>query len=322
MRYNPRFFMLLALVLLTAAGSVFGQGLLPKKIWNLTIAVNVDDAQIYVDSTAIPGNTTKVTGGLHNVRVHADGFAEFNGSVTVTSHMTFNVRLVPLGFPLTIRVNTPNAAVFLDGNDITGSSPVVAPGSHSLQVTAPGFLDYNSSITIRAPQTIDVALQPAGFLLSVNANVPNATVTINNQSMGSVPYSEYLPPGSYSVRVSANGYSDYAANVMLDRAVPLNVQLQPVALPSTLTFVIPPAFRDPDARGGDPQSQIRIYVDNRLVNAGRDLDRIPITPGRHVVRVSSGSFSTQIAELVVQAGMSYVIELAFDLRVRPVPSTR
>jgi hypothetical protein len=322
MKYAMRTYMLLVLVLLTAAGSVFGQGLLPKKIWNLTIAVNVPNAVIYVDNVPVQGNTAKVTGGAHNVKVHADGYADFNGPVTVAGHMTFSVRLNPLGFPLTIRVSTPNASVFLDGVDVTGTVPPVAPGSHSLRVTAPGFQEYNSNISVMAPQAIDVALQPAGFLLSINANVPSATVTINNLAKGGVPYSEYLPPGSYSVRVSAGGYNDYVANVMLDRAVPLNVQLSPAFLPSTLTFVLPPSFRDPEARGGDQQSQVRIYIDNRLANAGREMERIPVAPGRHVVRVSSGSFSTQLAELVVQPGMSYVIELAFDLRVRPVPSTR
>ncbi len=322
MKHTLRFFMLLTLVLLTAAGSVFAQGLLAKKMWNLTIAVNVPNAVIYVDNVLVPGNIAKVAGGAHNVKVHADGYADFNGPVTVSGHMTYSVRLVPLGFPLTIRVTTPNASIFLDGNDITGTVPYVAPGSHALRVTAPGFMDYNSSISVMAAQAIDVALQPAGFLLSINANVPNAAVTINNLAKGGVPYSEYLPPGAYSVRVSANGYNDYVANVMLDRAVPLNVQLQPAVLPSTLTFVLPPAFRDPESRGGDPQSQVRIYIDNKLVNTGRDLDRIPIAPGRHVVRVSSGSFSTQLGELVVQPGMSYMIELAFELRVRPVPSTR
>jgi hypothetical protein len=313
---------LVAVVLFVAAGTVFGQGLTPKKIWNFTVAVNAPGANIYVDDVLIRGNTVKVAGGLHNVRVHADGFQDFSAQVTVRDHMTYQVRLSPLGFPLTVRVAVPNASVFVDGVDVSGSVPNVEPGSHTLLVTAPGYQDYNTTVMVNGPMALDVSLRPAGFVLSINANVPGAAVTVNNVAKGGVPYSELLPPGTYSVRVSANGYQDYIGNVTLDHAVPLNVQLQPALLPSTLSFVISPAFRDPDSRGNDPQSQVRIFIDNKLANPGRDLDRIPVTPGRHVVRVASGAFSQQLGELNVQPGMSYIIEISMAMNVRQVPSTR
>jgi hypothetical protein len=116
--------------------------------------------------------------------------------------------------------------------------------------------------------------------------------------------------------VSAPGFVDYLANVTMDRPMNLNVQLQPAAQPSTLTVVIPPALVDPDVRQGDPQGQVKIFVDNRLVNRGRDNDRIVVMPGRHRIRVASGAFSVQLGELMVQPGMSYVIEVGMDLKVR------
>jgi hypothetical protein len=168
---------------------------------------------------------------------------------------------------------------------------------------------------VTAPLTLDVVLQSAGFLLTVNANVPGATVIVNNTPKGPVPYSEYLPAGTYAVRVNADGYTDFSANVPLNKAVNLSVQLTPSV--STLTFVIPPNLRDPDARQGESRGQqVRIYVDNKLVNPNREMDRIPIAPGRHSVRIASGSFSIQTGDLVVQPGLSYVLELSMDLRVR------
>jgi hypothetical protein len=319
MRKSSVTFGLIVVALAVIAGSAFGQGLTPKKIWDLTIAVNAPNAQMWVDNVPVRGNTIKVAGGAHNLQVHADGFQDFNGPVTVRGNMTYTVRLVPLGFPLTIRVTAPNASVFVDGMDVTGSVPNVGPGSHTLLVTAPGFQDYNSTVMVNGPLALDVSLKPAGFLLTINANAPNATVTVNNLAKGGVPYSEYLAPGTYSVRVSASGFQDYIGTVMLDKPMPLNIQLQPAILPSTLTFVIPPMFRDPDSHGND---QVRIFIDNRLANPGHDMERIPVTPGRHVVRIASGAFSMQVGELVVQPGMSYVVELAMTLNVRPVPSQR
>ena len=165
--------------------------------------------------------------------------------------------------------------------------------------------------------TLDVGLKAAGIQLTVNANVPNAMVSVNNTPRGPVPYSEYLPAGTYSVRVTAPGYSDYAASIPLNRAVNLNVQL--TAANSVLAFVIPPIFRDPDMQPGDTRGQVRIFVDNRLVNPNRELERIPIAPGRHTVRIASGAFSMQLGELVVQPGQSYVVELSMDMKVRTLP---
>jgi hypothetical protein len=229
-----------------------------------------------------------------------------------------NVKLPPpppVGFPIRIRVNVPDAQILIDGVDVTGTAPSVPGGSHSIQVNAPGYRDYNTVVNVRGAMTVDVVLQPAGFLLSVNVNVNNATVSINNVVKGPAPYSEYFDPGTYTVRVSAQGFVDYLASVNLDRPINLNVQLQPVALPSTLTIVIPPSLVDPDMRPNDPQGQVRVFVDNRLVNR-RDQDRIVVLPGRHRIRISSGAFSVQLGELTVQPSTNYVIEVNINLNVR------
>ncbi len=325
MRHTMRMAALAALVIASVAGPAFGQ-LLPSKIWTLTINVNAPNAAITVDNTLIQGNIVKVSGGAHVIRIHADGYADVTQSITVRDNMTLSIRMNPQLFPLNIRVTAPNARILVDGNDITGTVPAVILGSHTIQVTAPGFQDYNTVINVAGPVSLDVPLQPAGFLLTVNSNVPEATVIVNNLAKGNVPYSEYLPPGTYMVRVSAAGYYDYIANVALDRAMTLNAPLrqvpQPVNQPSTLTFVIPPVFRDPNMQPGDPTDVVRIFVDNRLVNPNRQLDRIVIPPGRHRIRISSGSFSMQLGDITVQPGMSYIIELALDMKVRAVQSNQ
>jgi len=284
---------------------------------SLLVNVNVPNASISVDNVPIQGNVAYVSRGPHNLNVHADGFADWNGMVNVQGSMSFQVRLAPAGFPLVIRANVPGAAISVDGVDTQGAPRAVGPGPHSIRVSAPGFQDYNSVVNVNGPVTLDVVLKAAGIQLTVNANVPNAMVSVNNTPRGPVPYSEYLPAGTYSVRVTAPGYSDYAASIPLNRAVNLNVQL--TAANSVLAFVIPPIFRDPDMQPGDTRGQVRIFVDNRLVNPNRELERIPIAPGRHTVRIASGAFSMQLGELVVQPGQSYVVELSMDMKVRTLP---
>ncbi len=325
MKMKATIVVILAAGLVLAAGTAFGQGLL-KKTYTLTVTVNVPSAQIFIDNKLINGNTATVVEARHNVRVRANGYYEFTQNVDVSGNMTLPVTLRPLAFPLTIRVNVPAAAVYVDGDDVTGKPAAVPLGQHTIQVVATGYKEYNSVVDVSGPLVVDVALVPAGFLLTVNANVADATVIVNNFAKGAVPYSEYLPPGTYMVRVSADGYADYIASVALDKALTVSARLapqpKPEPTPATLTLVIPPAFADPDMRGNDPVGQIKVFVDNKLVNANRMLDGIPIAPGRHRIRVASGALSVNVGDVTLQPGTKYVIEINLDAQIRAVRGTQ
>jgi hypothetical protein len=314
----------LAACFVLAAGAAFGAGLV-KSTWTLTFVVNVPGAQIFVDNRIINGATAPVLEGRHGVRVRAEGYYEWTQNVDVSANMTLRVNLNPIVFPLTVRVNVPGATVYVDGVDVTGQAAAVTTGQHTVQVVAKGYKDYNSVVDVSAALLVDVALEPAGVLLTVNANVAEATVIVNNFAKGPVPYSEYLPPGAYTIRVSADGYADYIASVALDRAVTVSAKLKPAprppAVPATLTLLLPPEFADPDVRANDPVGQIKIYVDNKLVNGNRALDGIQVTPGRHRIRVASGALSIDIGDVTVQPGMKYVIELTLDAQIRAVRAT-
>ncbi len=139
--------------------------------------------------------------------------------------------------------------------------------------------------------------------LSVNANVTGAQVMVNNVAKGAAPYAESLPIGTYTVRVFADGYLDYQANVSLTQPVALNIQLQPKPMaPATLAVVIPRPFVDPDLRPGDPQTTIQIWVDDKLVNPKRELAGIQIPPGKHRVRIGIRGAHGPAGRLRVPAG--------------------
>jgi hypothetical protein len=216
---------LLSVVLLVVAGVAFGQNLLPKKIWDLTIRVNAPNASIWVDNVLLQGNVVKVAGGGHNVKVSAPGFSDFNGPVTVSANMTFSVQLKSQLYALTIQPNVTGARVFVDSAEVTGTVPSVGGGSHTVQVTATGYKDYSATVNVTSAMTLAVTLEPSGYPLSVNPNVMGARVVVDRVDVtGTVPY---VPAGSHSVQVSAAGYKDYSVVVNVNTALTRTVTLEP-----------------------------------------------------------------------------------------------
>ena len=237
-------------VLFLAQGAVAqSSGGLKTRTFDLTIVVDAFGAEIWVDSVRIAGNVVKVQPGVHSIRVRAEGAYDYSENINVTADRTLVVRMKPRTYPVTIRVNVPGASISVDGEPVAGSVASVSAGAHTLRVSAEGYEDSVTSISVSAAMVVDVALERIGFLLSVNANVKTARVTINGVSRGTVPFSEYLPPGAYTVKVSARGFGDYVASIMLDGPVSINAALQqgPQAGGATalISFVVPSEFLIP-----------------------------------------------------------------------------
>lgn len=315
-----------ALLVALAAALLAGQGADAQatggakiRTYDLTIIVDAFSAEIWVDNARIAGNVARVAPGMHTVRVRADGAYDWVETVNVTADRTLVVRLKPRTYPLTIRVNVPGAVALVDGVPVYGSVATVSAGTHSVRVYAEGYEDYVTSLSVAAPMVIDVVLEPSGYLLAVNANVKTARVTVNGVSRGTVPFAEYLPPGTYTVKVSARGYTDYVASIALDGPVTLTAslsQVQPGGGTAWLSFVLPQEFQDPELREREAVESIRLYVDGRLANPRREVERIPVPAGRHSIRIASGAFSVQVGEIEFFAGTSYTFELAMDVSIR------
>jgi len=314
--------LILVVVALAASQAAVAQssGGLKARSFDLTIIVDAFGADIFVDNTLLAGNVARVAPGVHSVRVRADGAYDYVENVTVTSDRTLVARMKQRTYPVSIRVNVPNATIVVDGQQIAAAVATVSAGPHTVRVSADGYEDSLSSINVAAPMVIDVTLERSGFLLTVTANVRTARVTVNGVSRGAVPFSEYLPPGTYTVKVSARGFTDYVASVVLDGPITINAPLAQGQAggggTAFLTFVVPPEFQDPEFKERDAAESIRIYIDGRLANPKREVERIPVAPGRHFLRVASGAFSIQIGEIEFFPGTSYTFELAMDVSIR------
>jgi hypothetical protein len=113
--------------------------------------------------------------GDHQLRVEAEGYEPWEGTVTVTAPSTsfeapLRRRAVATG-RLSIRIDEPGTEVFIDGRtlgikSIAGhaiSHDGLRPGAHQLRAVKPGFKEWQETVHVEAGETVKIRinLRPA-----------------------------------------------------------------------------------------------------------------------------------------------------------------
>ncbi len=275
----------------------------------VTFQLNVPGAQIYVNNQPIKGTVATLPFGTHTVRVSFAGFIDFTTTINVTGNMVVPVTMQQATAQVSFQVNPPNAQVYVDNQAIKGNTATVTMGNHSIRVTAPGYLDYNTTVTVNGDMTLPVTLQAQTFKLSVNANnVKGAQVLLNGAQAGTTPFHTQLTAGTYTVTIQAPGYIAYTESFTVgpDKTIAVNLQ-QALA---TLTIQLPAANINTDMKGGH-WSQIIIWVDG-VQQKG---NVIQLTPGKHLIKITSGGMQVEIM-YEFEAGKSYVFEPFMGLNIK------
>ncbi|HOV64558.1 MAG TPA: PEGA domain-containing protein, partial [Spirochaetia bacterium] len=170
------------------------------------------------------------------------------------------------------------------------------PGQYQLKVSMQGYKDFVTTIQMTSnPMNLNVNLEPAVSLytLSVTANVAGAQVYINNVASGNAPLSRQLAPGSYSIRVSAPGFEDYIATVVVNGNTSHAAMLQPIRHQVTINSNVNGA---------------QVYVNNAYVGT------TPYTgtyaPGSYTVRLTAPGY--QDASTVINLNRSDSITIVLQ----------
>ena len=187
-------------------------------------------------------------------------------------------------------------------------------------------------MNVTGDTVVDAVLEATFQQLTVNSSVARARVYVNNSSVGTAPVTRQVKRGPYTVRVTAPGYQDYEVSVTVTGNTVVNAVL--AANLVSVRIVIPDGFLDDgdnwdgdnwdgngtnwDGNGSNWESnnrtsryQIRLYVDGQF----SDTSSFSIAPGKHNIRISSGSFSFD-ADFNFLQGRSYVLEPVFSWNVR------
>ncbi len=133
---------------------------------SLSVSSNVNGADVLINGN--PAGKTpfqaQVPGGSYSVVVKAPGFLDFAQNIVVgNGPAQVNAMLQPMSFQVNVNGNVQGALVFVNGQQ-SGQTPfatALPPGSYTVLVRAPGFLDYQVQVAVNGPQAINAILQPA-----------------------------------------------------------------------------------------------------------------------------------------------------------------
>ncbi|MDY7228510.1 PEGA domain-containing protein [Hyalangium rubrum] len=128
------------------------------------------------------------------------------------------------------------ARLLVDNKEV-GALPqgafTVEPGEHLVVVRRPGFAEFSRRINVEKGKTaeLSVALDAVAGVVSVNADVPGAKVSIDGQPRGQVPLANVeLKPGSHEIVVSREGFESDVSRIAVraGRDYTVSAHLKPV----------------------------------------------------------------------------------------------
>ncbi|WP_165910353.1 PEGA domain-containing protein [Treponema sp. J25] len=320
---NVQRLLVFSLVTILAA-SLFAQAMV-----NLTIEASEGPAQVILNGKlygmANPRLTIRVAPGIYELVVRKSGLPEFRQRITVPA--TGLVVQAPLGAPqtlpppqtapqpikplytLSIQSNVAGAQVSVNGSNL-GSAPVqanVEAGTYQIQVTANGYEVYQANIQVSGNTVVTANLKPLSGRITISANVNGAEVFLNGVRAGVTPFTTELPYGSYNLKVSAPGYQDYTAGIVVSG--PQNLVVSLIPMMGTIRVSIPAPYLVRDHK--NPLSLIDLYVDGVKQ---RDLT-VQVVAGTRKVTLVTGVITFETT-LTVEAGRTYVLEPTFGFTVR------
>jgi hypothetical protein len=273
------------------------------------IASQPPEAAIYIDSkdAGIKGytpSTLRLPKGSYTVILELPGYRPVSKPITVTRSQAFLFPLDKQAKPAAFDVRAaPNndaatgAQLLVDGAAV-GTVPShveVAPGTHKLAVSKPGFLDWSDSETVAEAEqrqvSVDLqAAQKKGTLL-VTSDVAGADVYVDGQKRDATPaLINDLTEGQHVIEVKKDTLSyKQIISVVAGQQLKLVAQLQPAG-PATGSVRVVTAT--PGAQvflDGEDKGPANATIGNVVV-------------GQHIVEVRAPGFTSQSQEVSVVAG--------------------
>ncbi len=207
----------------------------------------------------------------HFVEVSAPGYHPLKQPVSAfLGAPEAYVSLMRQPYEMRVNTNPPDAQVLIDG-ELRGASPLTLMMDPTTEpvvvVRRPGYTEHRERVTAPkdgGPLALDYELVPAGQIVSISTDPPNAMIRIDGELKGATPLRIELDPSYLGRRVeiaaSMDGYDNSRMQVALPELGGGDVVSAALALKRTL-------------------ARVNVYTDppgGRVVVAGKDLGSAPV----------------------------------------------
>jgi formylglycine-generating enzyme required for sulfatase activity len=209
---------------------------------------------------------------------------------------------------LAVSARVPGARLSVDG-----AEPVALParielpgGVHRLRISAAGARDWESSVLVRAGETVEIGPVELGApdaRLALRSEPAGADVTVAGEFRGRTPLTLALPAGAdYDLLVSRAGYRPWRRRVAsaAGAALALEARLEPVLFALTVR--------------GEP-ADAELLIDG--VARGRTPVTLDVLATRQRVEVRRAGLQPFVAEVDLAAGLARTIEYSLLPLGRP-----
>ncbi|MFO0609389.1 MAG: PEGA domain-containing protein [Polyangiales bacterium] len=216
----------------------------------------------------------------------------------------------------TLRVlgELPGLAVLVDGDarplDAARAGLPVSAGVRRVTLRAPGHLPRELEVRVAGGESVgvEVVLEPERSTLAVSCATPDATVRVDGETVGTTPLPSpvEVATGRHRVEITRDGYAPFASEVDA-RGAGARVEVALVwASPITSEHAARLAVTA-------NESGLVTALDGRRFGEGE-----PVPAGRHVLRVTRGSFLPWEREVTLRPGEAARVHAWLE----PTPSFR
>ncbi|WP_128693075.1 PEGA domain-containing protein [Methanoculleus taiwanensis] len=308
---------LILVVLLLFAGGFVSAGSAAGTA-DVTIVSSPGGAAVTIDGSYVgmtgAGSTipfsVSVNAGTHTVAVALPGYQPSVTTVQVNPGelRTLSITLAPSPPSGAVYVaSTPgSAAVTLDGGEsqtTPANFTAVAPGTHSVKITKPGFVPWSKTVTVTAGKTVTVnaILNPAPDTgtLSVTSTPPGADIYLDGTYRGHTPLTiGNVVQGGHELRLLLAGYQTWTgtASVAGGKSTSVNAVLIPT-----------PAGTNGDVAVTSTPAGAAIYLDSTYRGttvAGNPIDITGVSPGTHTVTLTRAGYADYVTGISVAPGQT------------------
>jgi hypothetical protein len=208
----------------------------PDDLLKISVTMEREKGSVKIFSSPIGANVTidgkkagetplkvdSLTVGEHEICLASNDFVGVKQTVKVSVGITQNisVTLNPAAY-LTINVSPESAVITINGKTAEKNSEnrmTISAGDVAVHVEAVGCNVYDTNLALAKDEskTLTICLQSVFSTLKISSTPSEATVWINNVSVGKTPYvNRLILPGSISLKLEKPTFSSITENQFL-----------------------------------------------------------------------------------------------------------